>query len=290
MSSGELRIANNRLVVPRIKADPEQPEVAVSRRQLFAWIGSAQLADLIVEADSTVQFSRTLLGRPPHGEAELALLYAAILALGSDMTAADMARMVPSLSAEAIGVMMRRLVTQKRFRAANDVILGAVSRLPAARLWGDGISASSDMMSVETSRRLWAARHDPRRRTPSVGTYTHVLDQWPILYDRPILLNRRQAGAAIEGALHRPELERIAVDTHGFTHFAMAVAKAVGLDLCPRLADLDERKLYLPRGFAAPPILAPISRPCVSVRTISRGYDGFLHVAASIRHGWCPAT
>ncbi len=61
------------------------------------------------------------------------------------MTAADMARMAPSLSAEAIGVMMRRLVAQKRFRAANDVILGAFSRLPAARLWGDGISASSDI-------------------------------------------------------------------------------------------------------------------------------------------------
>nr|WP_255326040.1 Tn3 family transposase [Sphingobium sp. 15-1] len=290
VKAGELRITNNRLVVPRIKVDPEPPELAASRRQLFAQIGSVQMADLMVEADSRAQFSRTLLGRPPHGETELALVYAPILALGSDMTAADMARMVPPFSAEATGVMMRRLVAQKRFRVANDVILGAFSRLPAARLWGDGLSASSDMMSVETSRRLWAARHDPRRRTPSIGTYTHVLDQWPILYDRPILVNHRQAGAAIEGALHRPEIERVAVDTHGFTHFAMAIAKAVGLDLCPRLADLGERKLYLPRGFAVPEILAPIACPCVSARTISKGYDGFLHVAASIRHGWCPAT
>jgi TnpA family transposase len=69
----------------------------------------------------------------------------------------------------------------------------------------------------------------------------------------------------------------------------MAIAKAVGLDLCPRLATLGERKLYLPRGFAVPEILAPISRPCVSARTIAKGYEGFLHVAASIRHGWCPA-
>ena len=27
----------------------------------------------------------------------------------------------------------------------------------------------------------------------------------------------------------------------------------------------------------------------MSARTIAKGYDGFLHVAASIRHGWCPA-
>jgi hypothetical protein len=26
------------------------------------------------------------------------------------------------------------------------------------------------------------------------------------------------------------------VDAHGFTHFAMALAKLIGFDLCPRLA------------------------------------------------------
>jgi hypothetical protein len=34
-----------------------------------------------------------------------------------------------------------------------------------------------------------------------VAEATHVLDQWGILYDQPNVLNRRQAGAAIEGAL-----------------------------------------------------------------------------------------
>jgi TnpA family transposase len=290
VEAGALHIANNRIVVPRIKADPELPEVAATRRQLFAQIGSVQFADLIVEADGMTQFSRTLLGRTPHGEPELAQVYAAVLALGSDMSVADMARMAPGLDAEAIGTMMRRLVSQNRFRAANSAVLGAFLMLPVARLCGDGVSASADMMSLETSRRLWSARLDPRRRTASVGTYTHVINQWPIVYDRPILLGRRQAGVAIEGALHSPELERVAVDTHGFTYFAMAIGKAEGLDLCPRLAELCDRKLYLPRGFTVPPILAPIARPCVSTRTIAKGYDGFLHLAASIRHGWCPAN
>jgi len=81
-------------------------------------------------------------------------------------------------------------------------------------------------MSLEATRYLWSARLDPRRRTYAVGTYAHVLDQWGILYDQPIVLNRRQAGAAIEGALRQrqiDQLERVTVDTHGFTHFAMAL-------------------------------------------------------------------
>ncbi len=89
-----------------------------------------------------------------------------------------------------------------------------------------------------------SARLDPRRRTYAVGTYAHVLDQWGILYHQPIVLNRRQAGAAIEGALRQRQvgqLERVAVDTHGFTHFAMALAKVVGnesgLGLDPHLPE-----------------------------------------------------
>jgi TnpA family transposase len=130
---------------------------------------------------------------------------------------------------------------------------------------------------------------NPRRRTYAIGTYAHVLDQWGILYDQPIVLNRRQAGAAIEGALRQRQvnqLERVAVDTHGFTHFAMALAKSVSFDLCPRLARLKKRRLYLPKGLDVPQILQPIVAETVSRRAIGVGWDGFLRLGASVRHGW----
>src|SRR5271168_1296566 len=41
-----------------------------------------------------------------------------------------------------------------------------------------------------------------------VSSYAHVLDQWGILYDQPIVLNRRQAGPAIEGALRQQHVDR----------------------------------------------------------------------------------
>jgi hypothetical protein len=149
------------------------------------------------------------------------------------------------------------------------------------------------MMSLEATRYLWAARLDPQRRTYAVGAYAHVLDHWGILYDQPIVLNRRQAGPAIEGALrqqHVDRLERVAVDTHGFTHFAMALAKLVGFDLCPRLARLKKRKLYLPRGLDVPEALRPCVAETVSRRAIGRGWEGLLRLGASVKHGWYPAT
>ena len=108
----------------------------------------------------------------------------------------------------------------------------------------------------------------------------------------PVILNRRQAGPAIEGALRHEQVEltRLAVDTHGHTHFAMALARLVGFDLCPRLAGLSTRKLYLPRGLHIPYSLRPVVSETVSVRAISKGWDPLLRIAASTKTGWCSAT
>jgi hypothetical protein len=59
----------------------------------------------------------------------------------------------------------------------------------------------------------------------------------------------------------RLQLERVAVDTHGVTHFGMALTKSVSFDLCPRLA-----RLCLPNGLDVPPILRPIVAETVSRR------------------------
>jgi TnpA family transposase len=146
--------------------------------------------------------------------------------------------------------------------------------------------------AVGEMMRLWTARHDPRRRTPAVGTYTHVLDQWAILHDQAVVLNRRQAGAAIEGALRHEadDLHRVAVDPHGHTLVGMSLANLVGFDLAPRLAGMSKRKLYLPRGLAVPESLVPIVSETVSTRAITRGWDPLLRIAVSTKSSWCSAS
>jgi TnpA family transposase len=85
-------------------------------------------------------------------------------------------------------------------------------------------------------------------------------------------------------------MERVAVDTHGFTHFAMALAKLIGFDLCPRLVGLKDRKLYLPRGLDIPERLRPVARETVSRKVIAKGWDPLLRIAASVKTGWVSAT
>jgi TnpA family transposase len=83
-----------------------------------------------------------------------------------------------------------------------------------------------------------------------MGIYSHVLDQWGIIYDQPLVLHQRQAGAALEGVVRQTavaNVERLAVDTHGYTDFGMGIGKLLGVDLCPRLSHLRDRRLHVPR-------------------------------------------
>jgi TnpA family transposase len=64
----------------------------------------------------------------------------------------------------------------------------------------------------------------------------------------------------------------------------------VGFDLCPRLAKLKRRKLYVPRGLDVPEVLRPCVAETVSRRAIARSWEGLLRLAASVKHGWYPAT
>ena len=295
VEEGHVSIDDDGVHLPRRKRAPNDPAVERARKLLTERYGTPQLSDVLIEVDNDARFSWALLGRPAYSAGELITLYVALLALGSDLTVAALDRMVAGVEPDALAAMTQRLGGGARFRAANDAVVGFMRRHPVTRLWGSGLQASADMMSLDATRYLWNARLDPRRKGPAIGTYPHVLDQWAIFYDQPIVLGKRQAGAAIEGALRQTaveKLERVAVDTHGFTHFALAVAKFCGFDLCPRLAGIRSRKLYLPRGYrgTVPPVLkSVVSQETISRKGIARGWDGFARLSASIKDGWYPA-
>lgn len=73
-----------------------------------------------------------LLGREPHSRSELLMVYAAALAHGTSMSAADLSRMVPELSASAIRQMMHRIAVERNLRQAADAVLAFMHRTNAS--------------------------------------------------------------------------------------------------------------------------------------------------------------
>ncbi|QNK67157.1 Tn3 family transposase [Variovorax sp. PAMC26660] len=283
--------ADGMLHLPPVSALPDDGEPRRMRELIYKWIGDVQFPDLLLEIDALCNFSEALLGHRAQTVAELLALYAALLAHGTDIDAKSVAAMIPGLDMPKVSVAMRALETHGRLRRANERVVEFQGRIPMAAHWGSGEKASSDMMALDASRHLWNARVDPRRRTFAVGIYTHILDRWGISYDQPIVHNERQAGVAVNGveqhnrSQDRIRLSLLAVDTHGYTNPAMAVAKLLGFDLCPRLRDLSERKLHLPTGFEAPEGIERVTVKRVSLKAIRAGWDELLRVIASVRIG-----
>jgi len=293
--NGDIRIDNGRVLFG-LSDDPaitvERGDADRLREQLYARVGRAQLPELLLAVDGETHFSCELLGRQPASPEELVPLYAALLVAALALDSTDVAMMIPGVRLSAIRRASLLLEDERALRRANDTVVEFLLAQPLSQQWGQGFQASSDLMSLDVSRHLWLARVDPKRRHHAVGTYTHVLDRWGIVYDQPLLLSTRQAGAAIEGAIRQSitRLERIAVDTHGYTDVAMAVAKLLGFDLCPRLYSLRDRKLHVPRRFDVPAEIADLVVRDVSLEPIREAWDDLMRMVATIEQGWRTAS
>ena len=292
-SSGQIQVDADGIHQERKVAIPEEVRVIALRRALMEGRPLGQLPEIVLEIDSAVRFSWMLLGREPNSRRELLMVYAAVFAHGTSMSASDVSRMIPELPVEAVRQTMKRLSDERRLRQASDAVVQYLHRFEIAKHWGRSDLASSDMMSLETERAIWQSRADPRRKTASVGIYTHVRDGWGIVYDQPIVLNERQVGVAIEGAIRQSAVEdvgQLAVDTHGYTDFGMAVAKLLGLDLCPCLADIKHRKLYALKGYTVPTVLDQVMACTLELSVMEGVLDELVRIAASIRSGQCSAV
>lgn len=288
VTAGAIRIGDDGVIhLPKVEAEIPLAEAAPLRDKLFADIGQVQLPELILEMDSCVGFSAMLLGRPVRSELELLQVYAGMLAQAAALDATVVQLQIPQLTVAQIRTGMQWLEESDRVRATNEAVCSYQRRLAVTSIWGDNRLASSDSMSVDVSRLLWNARLDPKRGIASVGTYTHLSDTGLLIYDQPLPLGNRQAGVAIEGVIRQEEIsiERLCVDTHGYTAFGFTIAKLDGFDLCPRLKRLSERKLYVPRGMDVPDILEAIIHPTLSLRLTKKQWDDLVRITASIESG-----
>jgi TnpA family transposase len=285
--------AEGRMHLPALHAADIDAEAARSRDAMFGIIGPVQFGDMLVQVDSRSNFSEAILGRRANSVQELVAAYGALLAHGTENDAKGVAAMVPGLEVSHITAAMRTIEATGRLRRANERVVAFQQSFAIALSWGNGERASADAMSLDASRHLYTARLDPRRKSPAMGVYTHYLDSYGLFYDQPIVLNERQAAAAVHGveahnatrSEDRLRLALLAVDTHGYTNAAMAVAKLLGFDLCVRLRNLSERMLYLPACIVLPDALAQLKIGRVSERKIKTGWDELLRLIASIRGG-----
>ena len=236
VEEGNLTIdSQGHIHIAPIQALEVEPQVTKTRESMFNMIGNAQFGNMLVEIDAKTGFSQALLGRMAKDVGELKAVYGALYAHGTENNAKGVCAMIPGLQVSHITMAMRATEASGRLREANSRIIEFQQSMPIAKLWGQGDKASSDSMTLDTSRHLHSARMEYRRKQHGIGIYVHMLDTWGLFHDQPIVINDRQAAPAVDGVeahnCSRREdqirLSLLAVDTHGYTNAAMAIAKGL---------------------------------------------------------------
>ena len=282
-----VRVDGDKLHIHALAPHEAPADIDEARAVVSGGLPTAHLPELMLEVDAAVRFSWILLGREPASEFELLYLYTALLGQAMDVGPQRLAMMVPGLTVDGIADALQILEDASALRNANEAVVDFLRSHAIALHWGRGVDCASDAMSLDVSRHIWTARTDPRRRTWSTAVYSHVLDQWGIAYDQPLPLMTRQPGAAIEGALRQniTAIKRVMTDTHGYTAWAMGLAKLLGFDLCPRLKSFRDRRLHVPRGFAVPDELKAACLTDISLSTIEAGWGDLCGVADAVASG-----
>ena len=289
----ELRLDDAKVIVRRLAAQRTPPELKDIRRELYKGYPRVQFPDLIMEVDAVTHFSAEILGRPADNETELQHLYAGILGQAMDLSANRLSLMV-GLSPEGLAHAMHVLEDAEPLRRANEAILTFMHSHGIARTWGSPFDCAADAMSLDMPEYIWYTSPDPKRRVAGAATYVHTHGWQGIFSDRSIMITQRQPGPAIDGILGQElsKIVRIYTDTHGFSAYGASLGWILGILMCPRLKNFNDRRLHVPTGgkIRIPENLKDVVVADISLKSIEKGWAGHLKVADAVMSGRLSAT
>jgi hypothetical protein len=191
---------------------------------------------------------------------------------------------------EAIGDKVRAGVDADKLLAETRVMHSHA----IARTWGSPFDCAADAMSLDMPEYIWYTSPDPKRRVAGAATYVHTHGWQGIFSDRSIMITQRQPGPAIGGILGQElsKIARVYTDTHGFSAYGGSLGWALGILLCPRLKNFNDRRLHVPSGghIRIPENLKAVVLPDISLKSIQKGWLGHLKVADAVVSGRLSAT
>ena len=171
----ELEIEGTKIHQHRLGPHDTPPALPEVRDALMASLPMVHLPDILVDIDARVRFSWLLLGREPASEEELIYLYVGLLGHAMDIGAKRLSLMAPGLSVSGLTDALQLLEEPGPLRRANAATVEFLQAHPLAAHWGNTGDCAADAMSLDSTRHLWLARTDPKRRTLSTATYVHTL-------------------------------------------------------------------------------------------------------------------
>ena len=173
---------------------------------------------------------------------------------------------------------------------ALALVIEAQAQLPTARVWGLGLTASSDGQFFPAARQgeamnLVNARYG---NAPGLKAYTHLSDQFGPFATQTIPATVNEAPYILDGLLMNEAGRKIReqyADTGGFTDHVFAVTALLGYRFMPRIRDLPSKRLYVFEPKSVPGDLRGLIGGRTRQTTITGNWPDVLRSAATMAAG-----
>ena len=184
---------------------------------------------------------------------------------------------------------------EETYSSALACLIDMHRELPLAKLWGDGVTSSSDGQFFPAGGHGEASADINAKygSTPGLKFYTHISDQFSPFHSTVITATESEAPFVLDGLLRHQSgvaIEEHNVDTGGATDHVFALCYLLGFQFAPRLRNFKSRKLYLLHGMKPPAIMIPFIGGTIKTGLIVDNWPEILRLATSIKAGTTTAS
>ena len=281
-------------ITPLDAAVPDTAQALIDQTAMS--LPHVKITELLLEVDEWTGFSRHFthlksgdLAKDKH------LLLTAILADAINLGLTKMAESCPGTTYAKLAWLQAWHIRDETYGSALAELVNAQFRHPFAGHWGDGTTSSSDGQNFRTASKAESTGHINPKYGSSPGRtfYTHISDQYAPFHTKVVNVGLRDSTYVLDGLLYHESdlrIEEHYTDTAGFTDHVFALMHLLGFRFAPRIRDLGDTKLYLPKGEASYEALKPMIGGTLNLKQIRAHWDDILRLASSIKQGTVTAS
>jgi TnpA family transposase len=255
-----------------------------------------KITELLLEVDEWTGFTRHFTHLKSGDLAkDKNLLLTTILADAINLGLTKMAESCPGTTYAKLAWLQAWHIRDETYGAALAELVNAQFRHPFAEHWGDGTTSSSDGQNFRTGSKAESTGHINPKYGSSPGRtfYTHISDQYAPFHTKVVNVGVRDSTYVLDGLLYHESdlrIEEHYTDTAGFTDHVFALMHLLGFRFAPRIRDLGDTKLYIPKGDAAYDALKPMIGGTLNIKHVRAHWDEILRLATSIKQGTVTAS
>jgi TnpA family transposase len=282
-------------ITPLDAAVPDSAQALIDQTTMI--LPHVKITELLLEVDKWTGFTRHFTHLKSGDLAkDKNLLLTTILADAINLGLTKMAESCPGTTYAKLAWLQAWHIRDETYSTALAELVNAQFRHPFAAYWGDGTTSSSDGQNFRTGSKAESTGHINPKYGSSPGRtfYTHISDQYAPFHAKVVNVGVRDSTYVLDGLLYHESdlrIEEHYTDTAGFTDHVFALMHLLGFRFAPRIRDLGDTKLYIPKGDTAYDALKPmLSNDRLNIKAIRTHWDEILRLATSIKQGTVTAS